>query len=445
MVYIKQQAKVSIVFFEIIISKHSRRGTYLATMGNTAASGSVTSSNNVKDVIYGSTLPLSLSTRDERVEISSVTSVPYSWICRLIVETQQGHKYSATGFKITVNKPTVQHQVILTSAHSVFIEGALAKKVTVMFPGQCSITVPTKNLWASKEFIQTNSPDYDYGVVMIPGNSEEGFNWTTMLSDDELTGRPLSCCGYSTDKDKGSLWITGGGVENVTSNTIQYMYDSRSTSSGSVVYTWHKGYWTAVGVQSYSGNLNLAIKINVEMIRNVMKAVGYPIQYSIQSKEYLDTYLYTHMNMLDIDKEEEIVTIGYQSAGKIEPQRFFEIIPLSSVVPVLRQAHQLVCVSPSPCKDVYLGLTKNSGHVTVDTTVCGLYLYCLDGGCIALESVSEPGLYLSLSDVLIEESSKRRVSVIESGNTNKVICCHFVPEKCEIRSTEKFVLHRSSY
>ena len=414
-------------------------------MGNTP---SETSSGSIKDVIYGSTLPLSYSTRDERIEITSNTNLPYSWICRMTVETQQGHKYSATGFKINVKNPTLQHQVILTSAHSVFIEGSFAKRVTLTFPGQCSVTVPTKNLWASKQFTQTNNPDYDFGVITIPGSSEEGFNWTTLFSDGELMGRPLSCCGYSMDKVKGSLWITGGGVENVTGNTLQYMFDSRSTSSGSVVYTWHKDHWTAVGIQSYSGNLNLAVRFNADMIRSVLKAVGFPLHYSIRSKEYPDTYLCTHMNTLDIDKEEEIVTIGYQSTGKIEPQGIFEIFPLSSILQMSRQtAHQLVCVSPSPCKDVYLAFTKNTGQngqVIVDTAVSELYLHNFDDGSIALEFASEPGSYISLSPQPPEESARlRRTSVIESGNSNMAVTCHFVPEKCEIRSTEKFILHQS--
>ena len=413
-------------------------------MGNSSSASS--DDCDFKDVIHGSNLPLGYSTRDERMEITTSTAVPYCWICRLTIETQQGRKYSATGFKICI-KPLLQHQIILTSAHSVFVDGSFAKRITITFPGQNSTSVSSKNLWAPKEFTQDKSPDYNFGVIRCTGSSEDGFNWTTLLSDDELTGRPLSCCGYTADKVKGSLWITGGGVESVTKNNIQYMYDSRNTLSGSAVYTWHKGYWTAVGIQSHSGNFNSALRLTSEVMRSILQAIGFPLQYNVQSKEFPDTYLCTHMNTLDIDKEEEIVTIGYQS-GKAEPQGVFEIIPLSSL-PESHQACQVVCVSPVPCKDVYLSFTSSNGakqncQVNVKNELIELYLHNQKDGSIAIESTSEPGLYLSLSDTPLGETNKRRTSVIERGSgSEKVITCHFVPEKCEIRSTEKFILHQS--
>ena len=402
-------------------------------MGNSPSGNS-----ELKDVIHGSSLPLSYSTRDERVEVTTTNAVPYRWICKMTIETQRGKKYSATGFKICI-KPSLKHQVILTTGHSVFVEGSFAKRITVTFPGENSVLVTTQNLWAPEQFTQGKNSNFDFGVITLPGSSEDGFDWTTLLSDDELIGRPLSCCGYPVDQEKETMWISGGGVDTVTRQGIQYMYDSRSTSSGSPVYTWHKGYWMAVGIQCYSGNFNFAVRITVEVMRSVLDVVGFQLQYSLQSMEYKDTYLCTHMNTLDVSKEEEVITIGFQS-GPIEPKGYFEIVPLSS-------KYQSVCVSPVPCKDLFLSLTtktKNNDEVTVTDKTTELFLHHLEEGIIALESGSERGVHLSLNDMGLEGGPRKRTSVIENGNgSNKTVTCHYVSEKQEIRSTEKFILHSS--
>ena len=410
-------------------------------MGN-AAYGS--SGNPLKDVIHGSNLPQSFSTRDERVEVTTNTAAPYCWICDLTIETQQGNKYSASGFKILI-KPPVQNQIVLTTAHSLFIEGALAKRVTLNFPGQRSITVTSKNLWIPAEFKQSPNPNHNYGIIMLPGTSENGFSWTNMLSDEELTGRPLSCSGYTTDKSKGSLWITGGGVDTVTSDMITYMHDSIATSSGSVVYTWHKGHWIAIAIQINGGDNNSAVRLNVEMMRNIFQAICYPLQYSIQSKAFPSVYLCTNMNTLDIDREEEIVTIGYQM-GNSQSQGVFELIPLNSASLELQLQEEHICISPAPCRDVYMHLEKvavgEQGKVVVETMVGEIKMHHHETGCVSLESATNPGLYLSLSAVSPIQPEISNVS-LENAET-RAITCHYLPEKSKIRSTEQFILHHCS-
>ena len=125
-------------------------------MGN-----SPSGSSELKDVIHGSSLPLSYSTRDERVEVTTTNAVPYRWICKMTIETQRGKKYSATGFKICI-KPSLKHQVILTTGHSVFVEGSFAKRITVTFPGENSVLVTTQNLWAPEQFTQGKNSKFRF-------------------------------------------------------------------------------------------------------------------------------------------------------------------------------------------------------------------------------------------------------------------------------------------
>lgn len=406
--------------------------------------------NELKDVLYASTVvPHSYATRDERMEVTDNMRPPYNWVCSILVETQQGGKYLANGFKIRLS-PSLPHQVILTSGHSVFINGSYAKRITVKFPGQNSVIVSPDMLWAPNEFTQDKNVLYNFGIITIPGTTEEGFHWTTLLSDNELLGRPLSCCGYPSDMNSSSLWISGGGVDNMTEDTLQYMYDSRSTSSGSAVYTWHKGYWTAIGIQSHEGIFNTAVRLNTKIIRSILSMIGFPLKYAFQSHEFINTYLCTDMNTLDIGSEEEIVTIACRTMTKTEPDGLFDVIPLTSINP----DHQVVAISPSLCPNIYLMLTKKKtpGLSVVDeVSVCNdpveLCLQRHSDGTVAVESANERGVYLSIAsndgssvtdDGGVVDYEQQQPS--NSENNGKFATCHLVPKKQEIRSTERFIL-----
>ena len=204
------------------------------------------------------------------------------------IESEYGSKWVGSGFKINV-KPDVGHQVILTSAHCTYVghefnPGKLAKKITVYFPGQAPqvATSAAGQLWACPEYIQYKkeekmraSQDNDYGLIKLPGSSEGGFGWSALASDTQLSGRVVSNCGYPADKEPtGHLWITGGKVTRLNDNRIYYKNDTYSGQSGSPVYTWLKGYWTAVGIHSYGGFSNSAPRIRPEMIENITKHLG---------------------------------------------------------------------------------------------------------------------------------------------------------------------------
>ena len=196
---------------------------------------------------------------DKRFHVYPSISPPYKWICYLEIESESGSKWVASGFKINI-KPEVGHQVILTSAHCTYIggdefnPGALAKKITVYFPGQPPqvATAAAEQLWACPEYIQYKEEDKHRA------SQEEKCN----ASIDTKHTRGL----WITPA---TMWITGGEIIHVTDERVFYKNDTTGGQSGSPVYTWYKGYWTAIAIHSYGGELNSGTRIRSEMIKKI--------------------------------------------------------------------------------------------------------------------------------------------------------------------------------
>ena len=234
-------------------------------------------------------LPESICGRDERVRVDPMTSQPYNWICFLSMTAHDGGKYLASGFKIHL--PDVNSMAVVTSGHCTYIKGAYAKQISVTFPGEGTVTVGTKDLYASPEYIANGNPDYDYGLIILPGDSNEGFGWTSIISNDQLNNRLVTNCGYPGDKPRGTLWITGGPIDKYTDYRIFYMNDTYGGQSGSPVYTWYEGYWTVLGIHSYGGCPNSAPRFTSEMILRFLQRMNAIQQVALRSFAFPDVYM----------------------------------------------------------------------------------------------------------------------------------------------------------
>ena len=190
--------------------------------------------------------------KDERVQVDPMTSPPYKWICSLSTHfSKEGLTGRASGFKIYL--PDVGRTAIVTSGHVTYSHegGGYPDRITVTFPGETPIAVrDQKNMYAPPEHISSKNPDYDYGLILLPGagNSNDGFGWSAILPDGELNNLLVTNCGYPSDKEVGTMWITGGKITSVKAKQITYMNDTFGGQSGSPVYTWYGGYWTVIGV-----------------------------------------------------------------------------------------------------------------------------------------------------------------------------------------------------
>ena len=148
--------------------------------------------------VQGSSLPEAVCGKDERVQVDPMTSPPYKWICSLLIESARGVMYRGSGFKIHI--ADVNRTAVVTSGHCTYVQGAYANKITVTFPGQRAVDIGPNDIYASPEYIATGAGDHDYGLILLPGTSDDGFGWSAILQDEELNNRIVTNCGYPGDK-----------------------------------------------------------------------------------------------------------------------------------------------------------------------------------------------------------------------------------------------------
>ena len=212
-------------------------------------------------------LPEEVCGTDERVQVDPTTSPPYNYIASLKIMMPDG-KYGGTGFLI--NLPKVKYRVLLTSAHNLYnrIAEAYPDWIELGIPGEKPMVVTARDFRLPQAWIDYGKTDDDYGIILLAGEPA-GFGWTT--SGDAVSSRRLvSVCGYPTDKLWPTMWTTGGPIESVTLTLIRYMMDSVSGQSGSPVWTWWNGYWTCVGIHGYGGCPNVACRITLNVIQQIL-------------------------------------------------------------------------------------------------------------------------------------------------------------------------------
>ena len=286
-------------------------------------------------------MEVKISGADERVQVNPCTSPPYKWICFLQIESS----YIGTGFKIRV--PGINRMLIMTSGHCVYDRNTnnYFNSVTVFFQDGTSATAQQQDLYAPKELKKKN-PDVasDYGVICLPGDSEDGFGWSAAISDGDINGRLATICGYPGDKPRQTMWTTGGEIEKVTPNEIFYKRDIIGGQPGSPVYTWYKGYWTVIGLLSYESHVNNhGPRFNSTMIYNVLNGSKTIKTYSVESKRFPQASL--RLNGKDFDSPSRrgggIVNCQYKPPGDYEK---FYIYPVEVSPSLAQQPHPTIYV-----------------------------------------------------------------------------------------------------
>ena len=112
---------------------------------------------------------------DERIQVYPVPTAlppnspnpPYIWIAKLSTTKKNGDTYGGTGFKIQL--PGVNYTAVVTAGHNL----VNATKTSVTFPGQKPIT--SSDFYIAPEYTSSENDDYDYGLVLLPGNSDDEF------------------------------------------------------------------------------------------------------------------------------------------------------------------------------------------------------------------------------------------------------------------------------
>ena len=129
--------------------------------------------------------------------------------------------------------------VVVASGHCVYLHGAYADNIQVMFPRYAAVVANKTDLYASPEYIQDFNADYDYGFFILNGNSNEGFGWSAIVPDKELLRCIVTNCVYPNDKDPWlQIRITRGEITKVTTNSLFYTNDTIVWESSIHVVQW---------------------------------------------------------------------------------------------------------------------------------------------------------------------------------------------------------------
>ncbi|KAL9975908.1 hypothetical protein ACROYT_G013126 [Oculina patagonica] len=143
-------------------------------------------------------------------------------------------------------------------------------------------------LYAPPEYISSSSAEHDYGLILLPGCSGDGFGWSAIVKDEELDNRHVMNCGFPVDKPPGSMWITGGTITKYTNKTLYMQDTSGGRPIGSPVYSWYSGFWTSFGVRSCEGS---AARFTVEMISRFLQRIHGLKFKTLRSVAFPDVYV----------------------------------------------------------------------------------------------------------------------------------------------------------
>ena len=302
--------------------------------------------------MHHGSLPDSVCLRDERVRVDPDTSPPYNWICSLITTYASRVQGGGSGFMIHI--PNMNCKIVVTCAHCLYSNGAYAENVRVTFPGHAAVIAQTGDLYVPPEFIQDSNVDYDYGLIILSGDSSEGFGWSAIVKDDKLLGRIITNCGYAGDKlPWPQMWTTGGEITQVTSHRLFYMNDTFGGQSGSPLYTWYNGYWTVLGVHRGGGCPNNAVRFTSHIIYRFLERTQNLKIYTLRSAYYTNVYLRCDGENVHSIKGGGTINCQYRPPGSYE--KFF-IYPVEYTPSLATEQAYLVVLQNHYWQNVYVRL-----------------------------------------------------------------------------------------
>jgi glutamyl endopeptidase len=216
--------------------------------------------------------PESVCGNDDRVQVTNTTTVPWRWICRLIITFPNGARGGCTGWFIGP-------KAVMTAGHCVYSKGngGWARQIEVI-PGMNGATRPYGSMVGTSfrsvtGWTQNSDPNYDYGCIILPSptlGNQVGYFGFAALTDASLQNLLVNNSGYPGDKPAGTQWFNAGRVTNVTSRKIYYMLDTYGGQSGSPTWRFQNNQRHAVGIHAYGGCPNSSTRIVTEVFNNMM-------------------------------------------------------------------------------------------------------------------------------------------------------------------------------
>ena len=216
--------------------------------------------------------PESVCGRDDRVQVTNTTSIPWRWICKLIITFPNGARGGCTGWFIGP-------KAVMTAGHCVYSSGngGWASQIEVI-PGMRGATRPYGSMVGTSfrsvlGWTRDSNPNYDYGCIILPNSSlgdRLGYFGFAALTNASLQNLLVNNSGYPGDKPFGTQWFNAGRISNVTSLKIYYLLDTYGGQSGSPTWRYQNGQRHAVGIHAYGGCPNSSTRITTEVFNNMM-------------------------------------------------------------------------------------------------------------------------------------------------------------------------------
>ena len=203
--------------------------------------------------------------RDDRVQITQTTLIPWRRLCALRIQFPSGSSFRGTGF-------LVGPRAVVTAGHCVYLrnQGGWARKVEVI-PG-CNGTARPFGQVESMAFrsvggwVNSNKPESDYGCIVLPAGAFNGRNLGSFgfaaFEAPALLAQPAVIAGFPGDKPPYEMWGAARALKGVTAKTLLYNTATMGGQSGAPVYIKRNGQRYVVGIHNYGSSTgNTATRI----------------------------------------------------------------------------------------------------------------------------------------------------------------------------------------
>ncbi|TRW21537.1 trypsin-like serine protease [Flavobacterium zepuense] len=197
-------------------------------------------------------------------DIPFANDYPAKCICLLVILGADNKTYYGTGFMISP-------RCVITAGHCLHFGGAWALQIKV-FPGADGEAIPYGGDISTK-YVSTNNwtvfkkPEHDYGAIILP--SDKLFNEVKgyLGFHEVLQKGPILLGGYPISENFKQITLQGVSKE-ISENYITYDLPTVRGNSGSPVYIMHSNQIFAVGVHTYGGDPNHAVRVTAKVIGN---------------------------------------------------------------------------------------------------------------------------------------------------------------------------------
>ena len=202
---------------------------------------------------------------DGRTRVTNFLQYPWRCVCSLAITT-------ATGTQRIGSAWLAGPRLVMTAGHCVYMadEGGWAAQVEVI-PGRDgadrpfgSVVVTARGLRSSKQWVENEDPDFDYGAILLPPDQRLGdkLGWfgSTPRADDEVRQSVLNVAGYpgdgGTTHEPGTQWYGKGTALEITPRQMTYSVATTPGQGGSPVWiTTPQNERYSVAIHSWGGTV----------------------------------------------------------------------------------------------------------------------------------------------------------------------------------------------